>query len=75
MNEDIGKLNLIDGGEGFDQVVFVTDEVNDIVNNEIVQYYEKERVYGRKIVDMNGVNIAAGLTGIEQVGVAASYTF
>lgn len=75
LDQDIGEMNFIDGGEGFDKVIFVTDEVDGIVNNEIVQYYEKEKVYGRKIIDMGGVNIAAGLTGIEQVGMAASFTF
>ena len=46
-----------------------------IINNEILQYYEKEKVYGKKIIDMGGVNVAAGLSGFEQVGVAASYSF
>ena len=75
MNEDIGNLNYADGGEGNDTVIFVTDDADKIINNEILQYYEKEKVYGKKIVDMGQFNVAAGLSGFEQVGFAASYTF
>ena len=75
LKEDIGNINLADGGEGNDTVIFVTDEVTDILNNEYVQYFEKEKVYGKKIVDMGGLNVAAGLSNFEQVGVAASFTF
>lgn len=75
LKEDIGDLNYADGGEGNDTVIFVTDDADGIINNEILQYYEKEKVYGKKIVDMGGLNVAAGLSGFEQVGVAASYSF
>ena len=75
MAKDIGKLNFADGGEGDDTVIFVSEDMDEILNNEIAQYYENEKVYGKKIVDMGSFNVAAGLTGFEKVGFAASYTF
>ncbi len=75
MAEDIGKLNYADGGEGNDTVVFVVDDPNELINNDILEYYENERLIGKKIVDMGKFNMGAGLSNFEQVGFAASYTF
>lgn len=75
MAEDIGKLNYADGGEGEDTVVFVVDDPNDLINSDMLEYYENERLIGKKIVDMGKFNVGAGLSNFEQVGFTASYTF
>ena len=73
--EEIGSMNFADGGEGNDTVIIVIEDVNDLLRNDIIQYFEEKNKVGTEIVYMGNFNVTAGLSNFEKVGVTARFTF
>jgi Ca2+-binding RTX toxin-like protein len=74
MAEEIGSMNFADGGEGNDTVIIVIEDVNDLLRNDIIQYFDDKNKVGTQIVDMGNFNITAGLSNFEKVAVTARFT-
>jgi len=73
--DEIGTMNFADGGEGNDTVIIVIEDVNDLLRNDIIQYFDDKNKVGTQIVDMGNFNITAGLSNFEKVAVTARFTF
>lgn len=73
--DEIGDMNFIDGGEGNDTLIIVMENVSDILANDIIQYFDDKNKVGTRIVDMNNVQITAGISNFEKIGVTKKWTF
>ena len=75
LDENSGNSDFASGGEGFDTAVIVTRQLNEVMSNEVIQYYNKEKLLGKHIVDFGELNINLGLKDFDKVVLAASYEF
>ena len=63
------------GGEGDDTLVIVTTEIDDVMQNEVVKYYEKQSMVGTDIAQFGKFDIALGVSQFEHVVFATSFAF
>ena len=75
-NISAGEGNdTINGGDGNDTVIIVIEDVNDLLRNDIIQYFDDKNKVGTEIIDMGDFNVTAGLSNFEKVAVTARWTF
>ncbi len=63
------------GGEGEDTLVIVKEDIDELMKNEIIKYYEKQKMVGADIVHMGKFDISLGVSQFEHVVVATSFSF
>ena len=63
------------GGEGDDTLVIVKEDIDEFTKNEIIKFYEKEKMVGTDIAHLGKFDIALGVSGFENVVVATSFAF
>lgn len=63
------------GGEGEDTLVIVNEEIDEIMKNEIIKYYENQKMVGTDITHLGKFDIAMGVSGFENVVVTTSFAF
>lgn len=75
VKDNIGFADYAVGGEGEDTLVIVDENIDEMMKNEIIKYYEKHSMVGRDIAHFGRFDIAMGVTGFENVVVATSFAF
>lgn len=73
--ENVGSVDFAAGGDGDDTLILVSDDINETLGNDIVRYYEKEKMVGTDITHLGKFDIAMGVTGFENVVVTAGFSF
>lgn len=63
------------GGEGDDTLVIVTTEIDDIMQNEVIKYYEQQSMVGTDIAHLGKFDMALGVSQFEHVVFATSFAF
>jgi hypothetical protein len=75
VDENVGSVDFAAGGDGDDTLILVSDDINEALGNDIVKYYEKEKMVGTDITHLGNFDIAMGVTGFENVVVTAGFSF
>ena len=75
LKDNTGFMNYADGGEGNDKIVIIVDDPDDISNKDVLEYYQKETLGGKKIVDLGLFNVKAGVSNFEEVIVSTGFNF
>ena len=73
LNKDC--LDFAVGGEGDDTLVIVTTELDEVMQNEIIKYYEQQSMVGTDIVHLGKFDITLGVSRFEHVVFATSFAF
>jgi len=68
-------LDFAVGGEGDDTLVIVTTEIDEVMQNEIVKYYEKQSMVGTDIAHLGKFDITLGVSQFEHVVFATGFAF
>ena len=63
------------GGEGDDTLVIVTTELDDVMQNEVIKYYEQQSMVGTDIAHLGKFDMALGMSQFEHVVFATSFAF
>lgn len=63
------------GGEGDDTLLIVTTEIDEVMQNEIIKYYEQQSMVGTDIGHLGKFDITLGVSQFEHVVFATSFAF
>ena len=75
LDNNKGYTDYAVGGEGDDTLVIVTDNINDLMKNEIIKYYEQQNMVGADVVNLGKFNISLGTSDFEHIVFATGFAF
>jgi Ca2+-binding RTX toxin-like protein len=70
-----GYTDYAVGGEGDDTLIIVSDNIDDLMKNEIIKYYEQQNMIGTDIAHLDKFDISLGVRQFEHVVVATGFAF
>ncbi len=75
VDENVGNIDFAAGGDGEDTLIIVNENIDELMKNEIIRYYEKQKMVGTDIAHLGKFDISLGVSQFEHVVVATGFAF
>ena len=75
LDSNKGYTDYAIGGEGDDTLVIVSDNINDLMKNQIIKYNEQQNMIGADVAHLGKYNISLGVSDFEHIVFATGFTF
>lgn len=75
LDNNKGYHDFADGGAGDDTLVLVSDNMDDMMKNEIIKYYQEQNMIGADVGHVGKLNVTLGVSNFENVVFATGFKF
>lgn len=75
LDNNKGYTDYAVGGEGDDTLVIVSDNIDDMMKNEIIKYYQEQNMIGADVGHLGKLNVSLGVSDFENVVFMTGFKF
>jgi Ca2+-binding RTX toxin-like protein len=75
LDSNKGYHDFADGGEGDDTLIIVSDNIDDMMKNQIIKYYEQQNMVGADVGHVGKLNMTLGTSDFEHIMFATGFSF
>lgn len=75
LDNNKGYKDYAVGGEGDDTLIIVSDNIDDMMKNQIIKYYEQQNMVGADVGHVGKLNMTLGTSDFEHIMFATGFTF
>ncbi len=75
LDNNKGYKDYAVGGEGDDTLIIVSDNIDDLMKNQIIKYYEQQNMVGADVGHVGKLNMTLGTSDFEHIMFAAGFSF
>jgi Ca2+-binding RTX toxin-like protein len=75
LDNNKGYKDYAVGGEGEDTLIIVDDNLDDLMKNQIIKYYEQQDMVGADVGHLGKLNMTLGTSDFEHIMFATGFTF
>ncbi len=75
LDSNKGYHDFADGGEGDDTLIIVSDNIDDMMKNQIIKYYEQQNMVGADVGHLGKLNMTLGTSDFEHIMFATGFSF
>ncbi len=75
LDNNKGYKDYAVGGEGDDTLIIVSDNIDDLMKNQIIKYYEQQNMVGADVGHVGKLNMTLGTSDFEHIMFATGFSF
>jgi len=75
LDNNKGYKDYAVGGEGDDTLIIVSDDIDDMMKNQIIKYYEQQNMVGADVGHLGKLNMTLGTSDFEHIMFATGFSF
>jgi len=75
LDNNKGYKDYAVGGEGDDTLIIVSDDIDDMMKNQIIKYYEQQNMVGADVGHVGKLNMTLGTSDFEHIMFATGFSF